>query len=416
MSKALVVAEKQHATLGASTANRWMNCPGSVALSEGMPNVSSVYAEEGTAAHALAELSLRGNHTHTFVDPHTFVGTTIEGMEVDEDMADNVGVYVDYVRQFRQIAGAPTWVESKFNLALLNPPAPMFGTADFVAYDPRNRQLHVVDLKYGQGVVVEVKGNKQLRYYALGALLAHSDLQVDTIEITVVQPRALHPDGFIRSETVAYEELIGFAGDLLDAARRTQEPDAPLVTGSHCRFCAAIAICPAKHAEAQSIAQTEFSAMPAAVPPAPDTLPPEVFADVLAKAPILEAWLTAMRAEAMRRLERGEEVQGFKLVAKRATRKFTDGDDAIEYLKASGFNEDEIVEKKIKSPAQIEKLFPKKKMPSELQVAKVSSGYVMVPVHDKREAVILSASHEFVALPGADSHNTEGERNQSNEE
>ncbi len=406
MSKALVVAEKQHATLGASTANRWMSCPGSVALSQGMPTTSSIYAEEGTAAHALAELSLRQG-----VDPHTYVGTTIEGVEVDDDMADNVGVYVDYVNSIIAEVGPGRWhVEQRFNLAVLNPPAPMFGTADFVAYQEENRSLHVVDLKYGQGVVVEVKGNKQLRYYALGAVLANNSSAIDNVVIHVVQPRALHPDGFIRSETITYEELIGFAGELLDAARRTQDPDAPLVTGSHCKFCPAIAICPAKYEEAQAIAQTEFSAMPVAVPPDPRTLPPEVLADVLAKAPILDAWLTAMRAEAQRRLAHGDEVPGFKLVAKRAVRKFVRPVEAEEYLKASGFDDEEIVERKLKSPAQIEKLFPKKKMPSDLQTVKVSSGYSMVPEHDKREAIILSAAHEFAALPGAISDETEGKR------
>jgi hypothetical protein len=339
---------------------------------------------------------------------------TIEGVEVDDDMADNVGVYVDYCDNIR--LREDYWIEQRFNLGALNPPAPMFGTADFVAYDPAVKQLQVVDLKYGQGVVVEVEGNKQLRYYALGAVLAHPELAIEQVVITVVQPRALHPDGFIRSEVVTYEELVGFAGDLLDAARRTQDPDAPLATGPHCRFCPAIAICPAKHSEAQSIAQTEFSAMPEAVPPAPDTLPPEVFAEVLVKAPLLEAWLTAVRAEAVRRLERGEEVKGFKLVAKRATRRFSDPDDAVEYLKASGYDGDEILETKIKSPAQIEKLFPKKKLPPELQVVKVSSGYTMVPDHDKREAVVLSAAHEFAALPGASSTETEGKREEIIEE
>jgi hypothetical protein len=375
MNTALVVAEKSHATLGASTASRWMACPGSVKLGEGQPESSSIFAQEGTAAHALAELSLRKG-----VDPHTFIGMTIEGVEVDDDMADNVGVYVDYCDNIR--LREDYWIEQRFNLGALNPPAPMFGTADFVAYDPAVKQLQVVDLKYGQGVVVEVEGNKQLRYYALGAVLAHPELAIEQVVITVVQPRALHPDGFIRSEVVTYEELVGFAGDLLDAARRTQDPDAPLATGPHCRFCPAIAICPAKHSEAQSIAQTEFSAMP----------------------------------EAVRRLERGEEVKGFKLVAKRATRRFSDPDDAVEYLKASGYDGDEILETKIKSPAQIEKLFPKKKMPPELQVVKVSSGYTMVPDHDKREAVVLSAAHEFAALPGASSTETEGKREEIIEE
>lgn len=377
-----------------------MNCPGSVQLSELAPDPgSSRYADEGTAAHALAELALRNN-----AGPHTYVGLAVEGYEITEDMADNVGVFVDYCRS---VPHGPSWIEQHFNLASLNPPAPMFGTADFVAYDDVTRTLHVVDLKYGMGVVVEAKGNKQLRYYGLGALLA-SQHEVDRVVLTIVQPRALHPDGFIRHDTLTMTEMLDFAGELLAAARATQAPDAPLVTGAHCRFCPAIAICPAKHAEAQEIAQTEFSVMPAVQPPVPATLPSEVFADVLSKLDILESWIHAMRREAQWRLESGEPVPGFKLVAKRPTRKFADPEHAEQYLLADGFDRDDITESKLKSVAQIEKLFPKKKLPPDLAVAKVSSGYNVVPEHDKREAVILSAAHEFDALPAPESTSTEG--------
>ena len=84
------VEEKLHATLGASTASRWMACPGSVALSEGIPpRPGTIHAQEGTAAHALAELSLNREQ-----EPATFVGTTLEGIEVTDDMAEHVGVFV----------------------------------------------------------------------------------------------------------------------------------------------------------------------------------------------------------------------------------------------------------------------------------------------------------------------------------
>lgn len=370
-----------------------MACPGSVRLSAGLPNTSSEFAREGTAAHALAELALRKN-----ADPDLWIGATLEGVEVTEDMAEFVRVYVNKCREISD-AATETWIEHRFNLAALNPPAPMFGTADFVAYDAAARELIVCDLKYGQGVVVEVKGNKQLRYYALGAALSLAEgRQIDNVVIVIVQPRAAHPDGVARAETLSYLDLLSYAGDLLESARATTDPNAPLNPGSHCRFCPASGICPAQLAQAQELARVEFDAMPLDVPPAPGTLPDDVFADMLGKLHIIEDWAAAMRAHAKARLEHGEAVPGFKLVQKRAVRKWGDPDRVRDYMAAARFERDEYLDEKVKSPAQIERLFKKKQIPEELEVVKVSSGTTMVPDTDKRPAVAVSAGEEFTAI------------------
>ena len=397
MSPNLVIAEKAHSELGASVAARWMACPGSVNLSRHVPTPPTTsFAQEGTAAHALAEISLSHD-----VDPLMYVGATFEGVEVTEEMAEYVSVYVDFCKT---LPSRQHWVEKKFTLAALHPPGPMFGTADFVALDAAET-LYVVDLKYGQGVVVEAKNNKQLRYYALGALLSLPEgSAVDRIVMTIVQPRALHPDGPIREEEISYADLMEFAGELLDAAKATTRPDAPLNPGAHCRFCPASGVCPAQRDRAQEIAQIEFGALPLDVPPEPSTLPPAVFADILGKLHILEDWATAMRAQAFAKLERGEDVPGHKLVAKRPTRRWANAEHAMQALTAEGvWNEDDLsVAPKMKSPAQVEKIIGKKNLPSEL-TTKVSSGYSMVPAHDPRPALSLSAGSEFFpALPSGE--------------
>lgn len=390
MTTALVVAEKAHAELGASVAGRWMNCPGSIQLSRAVPiPPTSSFAQEGTAAHALGELVLR-----RAVDTDTFVGITLEGIEVTEEMANHVDLYTAFCRGLMQ-GGYEGHIERKFTLAALHPPGPMFGTADFVGYNPAERTLHVVDLKYGQGVVVEAKGNKQLRYYALGAALSMpTGTPIDRVRMTIVQPRAAHPDGMIRTDEILFAELLDFTIELLDAARATTAPDAPLVPGSWCRFCPASGMCPAQRDRAQEIAQVEFAAMPLDVPPDPSTLPPEVFADILGKLHVLEDWAASMRAQALAKLERGEEVPGFKLVARRATRSWVDDSETAQWLAAQGREPDEIFTQKVKSPAQIEKLVGKKNLPADL-VTKKSSGYSMVPAHDPRPPVALTAGSEF---------------------
>lgn len=319
-------------------------------------------------------------------------------------MVDFVRMFTDYCGALRDLTKGVDgfWIEKRFNLAALQPPAPMFGTADVVAYDPAARVLEVVDLKYGQGVVVEVKENKQLRYYGLGALLSIdlTEFPVEKVKITIVQPRTAHSDGPIRSEEISVDELVGFAGDLLDAARATTKPDAPLNPGSHCRFCPASGRCPAQRERAQLVAQSDF-AVQDFEPPAPALLTPQQFASMLGQLHILDDWMKAMRAHANAMLERGESVPGFKLVAKRATRKWASVEEAEAWLRAKGNTEAEIFSRELKSPAQIEKLVGKKNLPSEM-VVKQSSGLSMVPDSDARPEVMLTAGHEFPALPSGD--------------
>jgi hypothetical protein len=334
-----------------------------------------------------------------------YLDMTLEGGVVDGDMIEFVRVFVDHCRQFQNDPQTETWVERRFNLAALHPPGAMFGTADFVAYDRVNAVLHVVDLKYGAGVVVEAVGNKQLRYYALGAALSFDPpMPISEVVMTIVQPRVGHPDGVIRSDTISYLDLVGFAAELMEAARATLAPDAPLHAGSHCRFCPASGVCPEQREHALAVAQNEFSVV-ADVPPAPETMPIEMIAEMLPKLHILEDWIKAVRGHVLAKLEHGEDVPGYKLVAKRATRKWTDPAGAEQYLAAEGFDPDEFQEpREIKSVAQIEKLLGKKAFaasPLSAAVAKISSGYNVAPASDPRPAVSVTAGEEFALLPPA---------------
>lgn len=389
---------KLHSELGASVASRWMACPGSVRMSRGMPNFETDHSRAGTAAHAVAELCLRKS-----VDPDVFEETTIEGVEVDANMVAAVRVYVDYCRTLMQEPGAQWWIEKQFSLASLNPPAPMFGTGDFPIYKPALREIEIVDYKNGSGVVVQVKGNKQTRYYALGTVLELGPgFDIETVKMTIVQPNAAHPDGVIRSETITYGELLEFAGELLEAARATLKPDAPLVPGNHCRFCPASAVCPAQREQAQVLAQVAFADMPLAVPPAPETMPPEVISDILTKLHVLEDWAASIRAHAQRELEAGKTVPGFKLVeGRKGNRQWGDESATAKWLEERGYGEDETHVRELKSPAQIEKLVGKKSLPNELTTRK-DGRPVMAPTHDPRPVLTLHAGDAFVALPSGE--------------
>jgi hypothetical protein len=298
------------------------------------------------------------------------------------------------------------WVERKFSLAPLNPPEAMFGTADFSAYNHVTHELKVADLKYGQGVVVEIADNPQTLYYALGVALELHPLPITKIILTIVQPRVAHVDGIVRTVEVSYLDLIEFAGKLLRAAQETQRPDAPLVPGEHCRFCPASGRCPAQFEQAVEIAQMDF-AIEASVPPAPETMPLEMIAEFLPKLDVLEDWIKASRAHARAALERGEEVPGYKLVPTRPRRKWTDPAGAALFLeKESTLPESQIYEpRQLRSPAQIEKAMGKSKFKKSLLidvVTKESSGVKMVPDSDPAPALSVTAGTEFLALPAGD--------------
>lgn len=397
------VAPAQHAALGASSAHRWMLCPGSVRMEAPLASTTSVHAEEGTAAHTLAELCLREQRS-----PEDFIGTTINGRPVDEEMAESVQVFVDYCCSLATQSDEH-WIEQRINLAPLNPPAPMFGTLDFGAYHAASQELEIVDLKYGRGVLVEVEGNKQARYYAIGAWLQlGGGRAISQVKITIVQPRAAHTAGPVRSEVVSVAELLDFVGTLFAAAAETQRPDAPLVAGDHCRFCKASAICPAQQRLAEQVAMVEFAALPADQPPAPDTIPLPTLLEMMQQMPILEAWIKACYAHVEGLLLSGYEVPGYKLVQRRATRKWIDPDATLAVLRNElHLPEDEILDMSLKSPAQLEKLLGRRRFAAlePSHVVKQSSGVTMVPSTDVRPAVAAAAIDEFPALPPGASFN-----------
>lgn len=383
-----------HSDLGASSAERWLNCPGSVNLSRGLPNYTSEYARAGSAAHTLAEKALRKGLLAA-----VWLGTVIEvegePIEVTEEMCEAVQTYLDHVLDN---VGPNPQVEVRFDLSPLNPPEPMFGTSDCVDWDRPMRHLQVFDFKYGAGVAVDAHENAQLMYYALGAVVA-LNVKPETICITIVQPRASHPAGPIRSYNFGWDELVAFKRELFAKARETQAPDAALSTGPWCRFCRAQAVCPEQRATAIAVAQSEFDVEPAFVAPAPETLTPEDLSLVLEKASMVEDWFKAVRAYVSGLLDSGQSVQGWKLVPKRATRKWKDGIDAVVHAlqEGAGLDHTDLFTEKLVSPAQAEAVMKERKVRFDLThlVIKESSGTNLVPDTDPRPALLPSAQEDF---------------------
>jgi hypothetical protein len=356
-----------HSKIGASSMDRWSACPGSVRLSEGIPSTSSVYAEEGTLAHSLAA---------------DWLANGIKPSFVDNDMHDAVAVYVDYIapKQATHIV----YLEHRFDLSSVH--SGCFGTADCVAWHPATQHLEVIDYKHGAGVYVPAVENPQLRYYGLGALL-DLKLPAKTITLTIVQPRYEAHEGPIRSETLDVLDMLDFLADLKQYAAATEAPDAPLHPGEHCRWCPAARICPELSTQANEVAKMEFGNSP--------TYDAAKLKEALDKREIVKAWLKTIDEFAYDVLEKGGAIPTYKLVSKRATRKWRDPVAAQAALELFG---DDIYEPTtLKTPAQMEKIVKDKKLIEGLVVAE-SSGHTLVSESDPRPAVKRTAVEDFSAL------------------
>ncbi len=363
-----------HSKLGASSYDRWGKslggCPGSVRLCEGVAKVTSEYAERGTRAHELAYATIMDQ-------------PRVELDDFEEQLA--VDLYVDFIER----TSAPTrLLEQRFDLSRYYPN--LYGTADAVFYWPEVKKLRVVDYKHGAGIPVEVEENSQLMYYGLGAMAA-LNAPVASIELVIVQPRCHHHLGPIRTWVTTPARVIEFVADLIDDAKATEDPKAELVPGDHCRWCPAKPQCPALMARSKALATQSFSSI--------EPYDPKNLAETLTMLPVMETWIKGVREFAYREAEQGRVPPGWKLVDKRQTRKWRENINEDSLARNLGLKAPEVMESKLRSPAQVEKLLSKEgKAVFDQFVFSESSGKTLVQSSDKRPEAKERAVTEFDSL------------------
>ena len=361
----------QHSDIvGGSTAKRVINCPGSVALVQKMPpKPSSKYADEGTLLHdTIAE------HLATLKPLESFLGKKYEDQVLTQDLIDDKLVpalaLLDEIDPKQEMHYE---VETRVGFGDLLPG--VFGSTDFVGR--MGDKAVVLDWKFGDGVMVSAEENEQLMFYAAAAMrtpaLQWAFEGATEIECVIVQPP------MIRRWTTTPERIAQFEHQLVKAVKESQYPDAVLHTGDHCRWCAAKPVCPQMTGEVERAALVQIKQLDAAM-----------LGQYLAKADVLEGWITDLRALAFQMLEKNVPVPGYKLVQKQARRQWTDEAKAIAALHDMGVPRGELYSpEEIRSPAQIEKVLKKRKLalPDEL-VKSVSSGTTLASEDDSRPAVL----------------------------
>jgi hypothetical protein len=372
--------ETGHSLLSASSAHRWLNCPPSARLGERVEDRGSDYAAEGTAAHILAEYKLKVALGIPASDPTPDL-TYYDGEM--EEMANGYAAYI--LEQFetakQDCADPEVHIEKKLDFSKYV--AGGFGTADCLIV--ADGTLRIVDFKYGQGVRVAAEDNPQLQLYALAALEIYDGIyDIDRVAMTIFQPRRDN----VSTHTVGKESLYQWAEEVLKpAAALAYAGDGEFKCGEWCQFCKVKDQCRARAQLSLELARYDFRL--------PPLLEDEEVEEVLGKLDALISWASDLKGYALQAALGGKEWKGWKLVAGRSTRRYTDEAAVADTVTRAGFDP---YEHRVLGITAMTSLLGRKRFAELLEglVEKPPGKPVLVPDTDKRPAVAIpSAADDF---------------------
>ena len=346
----------EHAILSPSSAERWISCPASVQLSEKYrrEETDSIFAREGTAAHALAEL--HGRLAFGYISEDEFEAGAVRweeefgdvfGPPTNSDREEMFEHARDYVRVVQNLASRYRHSSVHFEERLATGVPQSWGTSDAVIVSPL--AVHIVDFKYGKGVRVEAAGNPQLRLYAAGALDTYGDLLGDTeiVALTVHQPRLDHTD----TEELSPDELRAWREEVVIPAAKLalgpieKAPFGPSETA--CRWCPLAGAC---RARAEYIAETDFGVEA-------DVLDDAEIAEILPRLTDIQRWVEDVKKEALQRAyTEGRTIPGHKVILRGGKRIIKDQAFAIQRLIDAGWEAEQVSDIRVKGITALEKL------------------------------------------------------------
>ena len=373
---------EKHATLSASSAHRWMTCNPSANLEREFADRSSEAAAEGSAAHALCEHKLRKALKMRSTRP-------VSKYDSDE-MEMYTDSYVEFVLEQIEVAKQHcadpfVLIEQRLDFSCYVPDG--FGTGDCLIV--ADKLLHIIDFKYGLGVLVDAEENPQMMLYALGALRLFDALyDIDTISMSIFQPRREN----VSTWTISVAELEEWAEQTLrPKAELAFKGEGEFNPGPWCTFCKAAVKCRARAEEKLALARYEFAK--------PPLLTDEEIEDILSRLDDLTKWANEIAAYAQdAAINHGKQWSGFKLVEGRSIRKYTDETAVVAAATAAGYRD--IFKKSLIPITEMEKLMGKKTFAEVLGglVIKPQGKPTLVPASDKRPAIHTGAKHDFTEI------------------
>ncbi len=366
----------KHALLSASSAYRWLACPPSAKACENLPDKTSPYAQQGTDAHSLCEYKIKKALGLNPKDPTEDLDYFDTEMDTCTDEYANF--VMEQLEEAKQFCTDPKlMIEERLDFSRWVPQG--FGTGDAVIV--ADRELHIIDFKYGLGVLVEADGNPQMRCYALGALDTYDGIyDIDTVKMTIFQPRR----GNVSTAQMSKTELLEWAEDTLSpTAKLAYEGGGEFKAGDHCQFCKLKATCRKRAEYNLELAKYDFEM--------PNTLEQGEIATILPRIDELIAWGNDIKEYALQQALSGVQYDGFKLVEGRSVRKYTDERAVASIVESAGYDP---YEKKVLGLTAMTHLLGKKKFEELLSgfIEKPQGKPVLVPESDKRQPMNTAAN------------------------
>jgi len=397
-------AERAHALLSASGSERWINCPASPRLEEGLPEETSVYAEEGTLAHELAEIMLKVDLKKMTMAKYREELEVLKKHRLYKDeLLDPIMDYVNYVKaQYTEAKridkGAIIFIENKFDLRDYVENG--FGTSDAnVIFVPN---LEVIDLKFGAGKEVKAENNTQLMYYALGALVSLGAMakRITTVKLTIVQPRMSNIDSW----TISKDELVKWGEEVLKPkAVEAYRGDGPQVPGVWCQFCKVRPRCKALSDLAMEQVRRDFEEQDD-----PRLINDDELLTLYKNADFITKFLSDVEALVLKEAVGGKAWPGYKLVEGKSNRAITNESKVIEILEGELYEPNDFLNTKLKGLGDLEKLLKKsgfEKLLGHL-VVKPTGAPTLVDENDKREPYGVSRiAKDFAEIEDEDDLN-----------
>ena len=375
-------AERKHSLLSPSGAHRWLTCTKSAQLEAQYPDSASSAAAEGTLAHEIAEVKVRG---YFFTTEWTKRKVTLAINRKKKDPVfqnEMLGYTDDYLEEIKKVAlafkSSPTIiVEEEFDLRKFIPEDDAHGSPDCVLIS--QGEMHVFDFKYGKGVPVSAERNPQLQLYALGAYERYKLVYaIDKVILHIIQPRLENYSTWelTKDELMAFANKVSERAALAASGGGTFNP-----TESACRFCRARAVC---RARAEKNVEMAFL-----TDRKPDTISDSEIGLYLAKGKDVARWLKDVEEYALSACLAGRNIDGWKAVEGRSTRKWTDPEKAFDALKAGGIDEAVLYDRKPITLAAAEKIVGKKEFANLVgeYIASPPGKPTLVEAKDKRNAI-----------------------------